>query len=139
MNVILSIKKKGVPAMARMAGVAIFLATVLVLASPFPSHAGFRSGFVTVFPVSTFSRQAFLPVTRSAVLVSPSFVSFSSFGFPVQRVFVREVIVREAPVVVFPGPRLIVISQPVFVSPVRPLFVANGCFFDQFNVLRCVR
>lgn len=127
-----------------MVGVALLLSTVAILASPLPSHAWCRSGFVTAFPVATFSRPAFVtfagvPFTSTAFVASPSFVSVSSFGVPLQRVFVREVIIPATPVVVFPGSRLIVISQPVFVAPVHPLFVANGCFFDQFNVLRCVR
>jgi hypothetical protein len=125
--------------MARTVVVAVVLATVFTLASPLPSHAWFRSGFVTAFPVATFSRPAFAPFAGSVFIASPSFVSFSSFGFPAQTVVVREVIVPATSVVVFPAPRLIVISQPVFVVPVQPLFVANGCFFDSFNVLRCVR
>jgi len=125
--------------MARAVVLAVLLATVFTFASPRASHASFRSGFVTTVPFATFSRRPFVPFTRSVVLVRPSFASFSSFGFPVQTVLVREVIVPRAPLVIFPGPRLIVISQPVRVSPARPFFVANGCFFDQFNVLRCVR
>jgi hypothetical protein len=130
---------KGVPAMARTVVLAVLFATVFTLASPVPSHAWVRSGFVTAFPVGTFSRPAFVPFTRSVVVVNPSFATLSSFGFPAQTVFVHEVVVPVRPVVVFPASSVIVISQPVFVAPVRPLFVANGCFFDHFNVLRCVR
>ncbi len=117
-------------AMARMVALAILLATVVTLALPLPSHAGFRSGFVTGFPVATFSRPSFVVVNRP-------FVSFTPFGFPSQRIFVREVIIQRAPVVVLPVQRVIFISQPVFVTPVRLLFVSNRCFFDQFGALRC--
>jgi hypothetical protein len=124
--------------MARMVVLAVLLATVFTLASPFPSQAGFRSGFVTGFPVATFSRPLFAPFATSVVVVNRSFVSFTPSGFPVQRVFVREVIVPQAPVVVLPVQRVIVISQPVFVTLVRPIFVSSQCFFDQFGALRCV-
>ena len=116
--------------MARTVALATLLATVITLALPFPSHAGFRSGFVTGFPIATFSRPSF-------VLVNRSFASFTPFGFASQRIFVREVIVPRAPVVVLPVQRVIFISQPVFVTPLQPLFVSSRCFFDQFGVLRC--
>lgn len=116
--------------MARMIALAILLATVVTLALPLPSHAGFRSGFVTGFPVATFSRPPFVVVNRP-------FVPFTPFGVPSQRIFVREVIFTQAPVVVLPVQRVIFISQPVFVTPVRPLFVSNRCVFDRFGALRC--
>lgn len=125
--------------MARTVVLAVLLATVFTLVSPLPSHAWLRSGFVAVLPVTTFSRPAVVPFRGSVFVVSPSLVSFSSVGFQTQTVFVREVIVPVSPVVVFPASRLIVISQPVVVAPAQPLFVATGCVFDQFNVLRCVR
>jgi len=125
--------------MARMFVLAVLLATVFTLASPFPSHAGFRSGFVTGFPVATFSRPHFVPFAGNIVVVNRSFVQFTPFGFPARSVFVREVIVPQAPVVVFSPRRLILISQPLFVTPVRPIFVSSQCFFDQLGVLRCVR
>jgi len=122
--------------MARIVVLAVLLATVFTLASPFPSHAGFRSGFVTGFPAATFSQPHFVPFAGNVFVVNRSFVPFTPFGFQSRSVFVREVIVPRA-VVVVPVRRLILISQPVFVTPVRPIFVSSQCFFDQFSVLRC--
>src|SRR5579864_8218275 len=129
--------KEGVPAMARIVVLAILIATVFTLALPFPSHAGFRSGFVTGFPVATFSRPQFLPFAGNVIIVERSFVPSTPLSFPSQSIFVREVIVPQDSLVVLSPRRLILISQPVFITPIRPIFVSNRCFFDQFGALRC--
>jgi hypothetical protein len=125
--------KEGVSPMARIVVLTALLVTVFTLASPLPSHAGFRSGFVTGFPVATFPRPHFVPFGGGVVVVNRSFVAVSPFVFPARRVFVREVILPRAPVLV--TPRMILVS-PVFVTPVRR-FAPSRCFFDQFGVLRC--
>jgi hypothetical protein len=123
--------------MTRIVVLAVLIAAVFTLASPFPSHAGFRSGFVTGFPVATFSRPQFLPFAGRVVVADRSFVPFTPLSFPSQSIFVREVIVPQESIVVLSPRRLILISQPVFITPIRPIFVSSRCFFDQFGALRC--
>jgi hypothetical protein len=123
--------------MARIGILTVLLVAVLTLASPIPSHAGFRSGFVAGFPVAHFSRPHPTFFSTSVVVVNRPFVSFTSFEFPARTVFVREVLVQRTPVVVIPVDRAIVIVSPVFVSPVRTLFLSSRCFVDQFGLVRC--
>lgn len=121
--------------MARVGILAVLLAAVFTLASPLPSHAGFRSGFVAGFPVATFPRSHFVSFPGRFVVVNRPFVAVSPFAVPARRIFVREVIF--APVFVVSRRPAFFVSAPVFVSPVRPAFVSGRCFVDQFGLLRC--
>ena len=123
--------------MARVVIVVVLFAAVFTLASPLPSHAGFRSGFVAGFPVATFPRSHFVSLPGRFVVVNRSFIAVSPFVVPARRDFVRQVIFPPAPVLVTPLRPAIFVSTPVFVSPVRHVFVTSRCFFDQFSVLRC--
>lgn len=132
------IREGGKP-LARMAVLALLVATVFTLAVPLPSHAGLRSGFVPRFPVSTFvPRTQFLSSTGGFVVVNRPLVSqFQSFRVPTQTIIIRTIVVRRTLVLVTPLQPVILVTRPVFVTPVRRAIVPGRCFFDQFAVLRC--
>ena len=125
--------------MARMMVLVLLMVTIFTLASPLPSHAGFRSGFAPRFVVSTFvPRTQFLSSTARFVVVNRPIVSqFRPFVVPTQTIAVRTVIVPRTPFLVTPLRRVIFVARPVFVTPVRSAFVSSRCFFDQFAILRC--
>ncbi len=121
--------------MVRVILLAVLAATLFMLASPLPSHAGSRPAFVAGFPVGAFPRSHFGVFPGGFVVVNRSFVAVPPSLFPVRRVFVREVI----PALIFVAPLRtpIFISAPVFVSSVRSALVSDRCFVDRFGLLRC--
>lgn len=121
--------------MARVVILTVLLGTVLTLASPLPSHASFRSGFVAGFPVATFPQSRFVSFPARVVVVNHPFVTVSPFVFPARRIFVREVF--SAPVFVAPLRPAFFVAAPVFVSPLGPAFAPGRCFVDQLGLLRC--